>query len=243
MVFGADSSSRAQAHFWLAGCSCVPRDVPLAFLGLRTGWVFKVQRWWLFGRWGCCSCGSCPDSKKINGRERENESAAGLWIGNDLWVNWTSWDAVNRQLTFLLANLHLSGLKCWRKETKGKHLLNEVRDNEDPCAPRLRDQPSQQQQEVLFMEACKCTCSANPVEDIKVENKAGLHILIWTERWWVFPRITLHLTQGAPVEDLAVLLSVPYFKDWLTEHLNFCKFRCPLAARMNRKGFLTARTR
>lgn len=42
----------------------------------------------------------------------------------------------------------------------------------------LRDQLSKQQQEVLFMEACKRTCSAKPVEDIKVENKAGLHILI-----------------------------------------------------------------
>lgn len=135
MVFGADSSSRAQARFWLAGCSCVPRDVTLALLGLRSGRVFNVPRWWLLGRWECCSCGSCPDSEEMNGRERENESAAGLWIGNDLWVNWTSWDAVNRQLTFLLANLHLSELKCWRKETKGKHLLNEVRDNEDPCAP------------------------------------------------------------------------------------------------------------
>lgn len=58
----------------------------------------------------------------------------------------------------------------------------------------LRDQTSNQQQELLFTEACKWTCSAKPVEDIKVENKPGLHILV------SFPQgyISWHLTQGAP---------------------------------------------
>ena len=56
--------------------------------------------------------------KEVN----ERQTAAGLWIGNDLWVNWTSQETVNRQLTFILANLHLLELKIqrqtWRRMTE-----------------------------------------------------------------------------------------------------------------------------
>lgn len=50
--------------------------------------------------------------KRLTGVRKKIKFAAGFWIGSDLWVNWTSSDAVNRQLTFILANLHLSELKC-----------------------------------------------------------------------------------------------------------------------------------
>lgn len=94
--------------------------------------------------------------------ERENEPAAGLQIGNDLWVTGTSWDAVNRPLTFLLANLHLSELKCSRRETKGKHLLNEVRDKEDSLDAPVTDFSSFlaacQQQELLLREQMHLLC-------------------------------------------------------------------------------------
>lgn len=56
--------------------------------------------------------------KEVN----ERQTAAGFWIGNDLWVNWTSQETVNRQLTFILANLHLLELKIqretWRRMTE-----------------------------------------------------------------------------------------------------------------------------
>lgn len=79
-----------------------------------------------------------------------------------------------------------------KNETKGKHLLNEVRDKEDPLYTPLTDFISLlaacQQQKLLFMEACKCTCYAKSVEDIKRENKPGPHILHLNLTLVSFPR-------------------------------------------------------
>lgn len=112
----------------------------------------------------------------------ERQTVVGLWIANDLWVNSTSWETVNRLLTFILAKLHLLELKTQRKTGRG---MNDREDLSNVAASKdFKSWTSWNHQCKLYEAAnlAELQDRCNPQWNVFT---TFLHLNVPAELWWI----------------------------------------------------------